>query len=269
MKIKTIRCMAFILAFLLIWAAELTVSAAPDMVLVQGGPFIMGDDSSDALESEKPSHQVTVNSFYVGKFEVTFDEYDAFCTATGRQEPSDANWGRGQRPVISISWYDALDYCNWLSQREGLTPVYSGQGNNVVYDSGASGYRLPTEKEWEYASKGGLKSRGYKYSGSDNIHSAAWYIGNSGNRTRLVGQKRANEWGIYDMSGNAAEWCWESYGSYAESGTNKNFGTDGDRVIRGGSWYSFASYVRSSARGGAAASSTSPYIGFRLARTER
>lgn len=264
MTVKELTLAAAMLVSLTLGPAA--AQAAPDMVLVAGGSFSMGSDLDEALENEKPAHQAAVNSFYIGKYEVTFDEYDEFCTATGRNEPKSPLWGRGQRPVMNVSWYDAVDYCNWLSEKEGLAPVYSGQGDSVVYDFRAGGYRLPTEQEWEFAARGGLESRGYLYSGSNMINSAAWYYNNSGNRPRLVGQKGANELGLYDMSGNVAEWCWDMYGSYQPGGTTK---TGGERVIRGGSWYSFAGYVRSTVRGGSAAASTSPYVGFRLARTAR
>ena len=138
--------------------------AVPDtMVFVEGGTFDMG---SDQLEDEKPVHKVTLRSFMIGKYEVTFTEYDAYCQATGNSRPSDWNWGRGNRPVINVSWYDAVAYCNWRSQKEGLTSCYAINGTNVTYNAGANGYRLPTEAEWECAARGGNKSRGYTYSGS-------------------------------------------------------------------------------------------------------
>ncbi len=121
----------------------------PDMVVIEGGTFSMG--STDGEYYEKPLHQVTLNSFSIGKYEVTFDEYDAFCNATGHTKPSDMFWGRGNHPVIEVSWKDAAAYCNWLSNKTGKN------------------YRLPTEAEWEYAARGGNKSKGYTYSGSNRI----------------------------------------------------------------------------------------------------
>jgi hypothetical protein len=150
--------------------------------------------------------------FYISATEVTFDQYDAFCEATGKERPSDQGWGRGKRPVINVNVVDALAFCNWLSKETGKT------------------IRLPEEDEWEFAAKGGKKSNGYSYSGSNNVGDVAWYDGNSGNKTHEVAKKQPNELGIYDMSGNVWEWC----------------GSSG--VIRGGSWGSGVDYCRVSFR---------------------
>ena len=198
------------------------------MVYVKGGWFEMG--SNNGGSEEKPVHRVYVDDFYISKYEVTFAEYDRFCEATGRSKPDDMGWGRGNRSVIFVSWYDAVEYCNWLSRQTGKH------------------YRLPTEAEWEYAARGGNKSRGYKYSGSDNINRVAWYDGNSNDRTHPVGTKQPNELGIYDMSGNLWEWCSDWYDSdyYSRSPERNPKGpTSGNsRVLRGGSWDFDVSYCR-------------------------
>jgi formylglycine-generating enzyme required for sulfatase activity len=188
------------------------------MVLVRGGTFQMG--SNDGGSDEKPVHSVTVDDFYISKYEVTFAQYDKFCEATNRKQPDDEGWGHGNRPVINVSWHDAVAYCKW------------------------AGGRLPTEVEWEYAARGGNKSRGYKYAGSNDIDKVAWQSGDdwgSLGSTKPVGQKQPNELGLYDMSGNVWEWCSDWYGEnyYKQSPSSNPKGPSSGkyRVLRGGSWY--------------------------------
>ena len=254
-----------------------SVAAKGNFVLVEKGSFTMGDTWGGGDSDEKPTHKVTFTyDFYIGKYETTFDEYDAFCSATGRSKPDDKGWGRGQRPVINVSWWDAIAYCNWLSEKEKLPKAYDNNGNLLDKDgkvttdpSKVVGYRLPTEAEWEYAARGGNKSKGYKYSGSDNVGDVAWYSENSGKKTQEVGKKAPNELGIYDMSGNVWEWCSDWYGSYSSSAqTNPYNSTAGSyRVIRGGSWYSNVTYVRVANRDDYSPTSAKYSLGFRIART--
>ncbi|MCK6695928.1 MAG: formylglycine-generating enzyme family protein, partial [Thermoanaerobaculia bacterium] len=157
-----------------------------------------------------------------------------------------------------------------LSEKEGLQKVYSGSWDNITMNMNADGYRLPTEAEWEYAAKGGNLSRSYKYSGSNNAGDVAWYGDNSKSKTHPVGQKQQNELGIYDMSGNVWEWCWDWYGSYSsKSQTNPTGPKKGsERVGRGGSWFNYTGRLRPSDR-----DSTYPYsgcdsLGLRLARSK-
>jgi len=246
-------------------------------VLVEGGTFTMGDTWRDGYYDEKPTHKVTFTyNFYIGKYEITFDEYDVFCEATGRSKPDDEGWGRGNRPVINVSWNDAIAYCNWLSEREKLPKAYDNNGNLLDKDgkvttdpSKVFGYRLPTEAEWEYAARGGNKSKGYKYSGSDNVGDVAWYDSNSGSKTQEVGKKAPNELGIYDMSGNVWEWCSDWYGGYSSSAqTNPYNSTAGSyRVDRGGSWGSNATGARVADRDFGMPTYTSYNLGFRICRT--
>ena len=239
------------------------------LVLVEGGTFDMGSDISD---DEKPVHKVAVKSFMIGKGEVTFAEYDAYCDATGKSRLNDNDWGRGTRPVIHVSWYDAVVFCNWRSQKDGLMGCYTITGTDVTYNTDANGYRLPTEAEWEYAARGGSKSRGYAYSGSNDAGEVGWYDQNSGNSTHQVGEKRANELGLFDMSGNVWEWCWDWYGDkyYSQSpGENPMGPSLGQyRVLRGGCWFGDVHLLRCTLRDGVVFPTSSGYsLGFRVART--
>ncbi|MDP3115259.1 MAG: formylglycine-generating enzyme family protein, partial [Candidatus Cloacimonadaceae bacterium] len=230
-----------IVIFILIFLWIRKSNNAPSMIFVQGDSFKMG--SNDGESDEKPVHQVTVSSFYSGKYEVTQKEWrDVMGTNPSYFEGDNL-------PVEQVSWYDAIDYCNKRSLKEGLKPCYSIGGNTkpsswssgtIACDWTANGFRLPTEAEWEYAARGGNRSKGYKYSGSNDINTVAWYNGNSGSRTKDVGTKTANELGIYDMTGNVWEWCWDWYDEeyYGKSPSSDPRGaSSGDyRVLRGGSW---------------------------------
>ncbi len=249
--------------------------AKGNFILVEKGSFTMGD--TDGASDEKPTHKVTFTyNFYIGKYEVTFDEYDAFCSATGKSKPNDQGWGRGSRPVINVTWWDAIDYCNWLSEKEKLPKAYDSNGNLLDKDGRVTtditkvlGYRLPTEAEWEFAARGGNKSRGYQYAGSSTVGDVAWYDSNSGGKTQEVGKKAPNELGIYDMSGNVWEWCSDWYGNYSSSAqTNPYNSTAGsDRVDRGGSWNNYAARTRVANRGSVSPTYTYNALGFRIART--
>ncbi|MDX1939756.1 MAG: SUMF1/EgtB/PvdO family nonheme iron enzyme [Saprospiraceae bacterium] len=224
----------------------------PEMVFVQGGTFQMGSNDYD---NEKPVHEVALSDFYIGKYPVTFDEYDAFCDATKRKKNEDKDWGRGKRPVIYINWHDANAYAQWLSEQSGKH------------------YRLPSEAEWEYAARGGNQSKGYQYVGSNNLDEVGWYNGNSNSKTHPVGEKKANELGIHDMSGNVWEWCADRYSSsyyqecyrkgVVENPTGAAKGTN--RVLRGGSWGSSAQYCRATNRFNFTPEFRDYFIGFRLA----
>ena len=249
------------------------------MILVEKGSFTIGDTWGDGDSDEKPTHKVTFTyDFYMGEYEVTFNEYDAFCEATGGSKPKDEGWGRDRRPVINVSWWDAIAYCNWLSEKEKLPKAYDNNGNLLDKDgrvttdpSKVVGYRLPTEAEWEYAARGGKKSKGYKYSGSNNVNDVAWYTSNSGSKTQEVGKKKPNELGLYDMSGNVWEWCSDWYGSYSNSAqTNPYNSTAGSgRVGRGGGWGNNAARARVADRGYGSPTGTGYNLGFRIVRTAR
>jgi len=230
----------------------------PAMVLVEAGSFQMGA-MLDGYPDQQPVHAVNITKpFSIAKYAMTFEEYDRFCNDTLSRRP-DERWGRGNLPLISVNWSEAVDYCNWLSGKARLAPCYSGKGKFTVCDFSASGYRLPSEAEWEYAGRGGRKSRGFLYAGSNNPDEVAWFAGNSSDQMHVGGQKLPNELGLYDMSGNIYEWCWDWYGRdfYAISplddpqgppppGSNKPW--ELNRVRRGGSWREEAQAARLSTR---------------------
>ena len=239
-------------------------------VLVEGGTFTMGSpESENGRYDDENQHRVTVGDYIIGKHEVTFTEYDAFCDDTGRGKPHDQNWGREDRPVVNVSWFEAVEYCNWFSRNEGLEPAYQISGTNVTWNRNADGYRLPTEAEWEYAARGGKESRGHVYSGSGSLVDVAWYRDNSGRQTHPhpVGQKRENELGIFDMSGNVWERCWDWYGEYpSEALIDPSGPSSGEvRVNRGGGWGSSAGYCRIAIRDWDSPGNSTSAMGFRVA----
>ena len=200
-----------------------------DMVKIEAGTFMMGATSEmqKPYDDEKPVHQVTLtNDYYMGKYEVT----QALWQAVMGSNPS--KFKSRNLPVEQVSWDDCQEFINKLNSITGRR------------------FRLPTEAEWEYAARGGKKSKGYQYSGSSNISDVAWYTANSGSKTHPVGKKQANELGLYDMTGNVLEWCQDWYGSYVSSSqTNPTGAFSGFfRVFRGGSWYGNSGICRLSCR---------------------
>ena len=248
-------------------------SVMEKMVFVEGGQFTMGDNSSD----EKRKHEVVLTyDLYMKKYPVTFEEFDAFCSACAIERPEDSGWGRGKRPVINVSWQDAAAYCNWLSKIDGLPEAYDSNGNllnaegEITRDlTRVTGYRLPSEAEWEYAAKGGRKSKGYKYAGSNDVDEVAWYYrSHSCSKTKEVARKAANELGLFDMSGNIWEWCSDFYGPYADSEVTNPYNDSGSRrVIRGGSWLNSTEGVRIASRCSDSPDRKRNDLGFRICRT--
>jgi len=231
-------------------------SLGPAMQLILPGTFLMGspEQDPDAGDTEKPQHEVAIpHVFALGRFPVTFDEYDRFCAATDRKKPFDEGWGRGRRPVIGVSWEDATAYCDWLSQQSGRR------------------YLLPTEGQWEHAARAGTQTRWSFGDEEADLDTYGWYAANSGTRTHRVGAKRRNPWGLYDMHGNVLEWvqdAWHSsYEGAPSDGLSRESGDDGAaRVIRGGSWLVGARDCRCAYRYDGRPGFRSGLLGFRCAR---
>jgi formylglycine-generating enzyme required for sulfatase activity len=242
------------------WSLTITT-----MIFVQGGTYQMGDTFGGGDNDQKPVHMVTVSSFKISIYEVTQGQWRSVMGSN----PSRFN-GNESLPVECVNWYDAVNFCNALSQTEGLTPYYTINGTDVSCDFNSNGYRLPTEAEWEYAAKGGGLSGGYMYSGSDSLNDVAWYVTNSGGQTHPVGTKSPNELGLYDMSGNVWEWCWDWYGedyySYSPSDNPRGLVSGEYRVLRGGSWDSYTTWCRCSFRNRDLPIYRGTFIGFRCVR---
>lgn len=207
-----------------------------NMVYVEGGSFMMGSDDKEAYNDEKPVHKEEVESFQIGKYEVTQKEWKIIMG-------HDPTYFNGDNlPVESVSWNDCQEFIKKLNLLTGLN------------------FRLPSEAEWEYAARGGNRSKGYKYSGSNNLDEVVWYDKNSKGWPHPVGQKAPNELGLYDMSGNVSEWTSDHYSNdYKFPRNSKSY------VIRGSSWESRDNFARVSYRGGISSNTRSPRIGFRLA----
>jgi len=248
---------------------------AYEMAFVPGGSFQMGTPLSGGGDStERPVRTVTVSEFYMGKYEVTQELYQS---VTGHN-PS--YFSGTNLPVERVTWYDAVEFANKLSEREGLQPVYTISNRTpsigypiefatVTANSNKNGYRLPTEAEWEYAAKGGNGSPGnLTYSGSNNPDNVAWYFNNSGSTTNVVGAKAPNGLGIYDLSGNVWEWCWDWYGSYSSGAQTNPMGpsSGAERVGRGGGWEHRPEVLRSARRSDDPPSYRNYGLGLRLVR---
>jgi formylglycine-generating enzyme required for sulfatase activity len=255
---------------------------AIEMARIEAGKFFMGSHDSDreALPDEKPRHEVKITRpFLLGKFEITQEQYEevmgvnpsAF-SAKGRQRNKVKDVDTKQHPVESISWNDAVAFCNRLSEKHGLEPYYRIEGKQVTV-KGGTGFRLPTEAEWEYAARAGSEGRWSHGNDIKEHNEHAWHAGNSDDHTHPVGQKKPNAWGLFDMHGNVAEWCWDRYSAeyYQQSNVHDPAGPgSGDtRVFRGGGWNTPAMQTRSAARNnlGMAYTVLTPVgIGLRVAR---
>jgi formylglycine-generating enzyme len=243
-----------LLSFLLVFSCSKDKDPEPDpdlafynMTLVKGGSFIMGctsEQGDDCYAGEKPAHTVTLSDFYIGQYEVT----QKMWTDIMGENPSHFA-GCDQCPVEKVSWEDIQAFLVKLNAKTGKN------------------FRLPTEAEWEYAARGGAQSGYTRYSGSDELGLAAWYIRNSDGKTHPVGDRKANELGLYDMSGNVMEWCQNWSGPYLPSAQTDPQGPDVGvyRVLRGGAWSSEARFCRTAFRFSGTPTYRYYFGGFRLA----
>jgi len=272
-------------------AASASAKEPDNFVLVKGGTF-------ENTNSNYYGKDVTISSFYIGKYEVTQKEWVEVMGSNPSKFKGD------DLPVEMVDWYDCIEYCNQRSIKEGLKPYYNIDKNTkdtnnipdpnngdldnikwmVIINTGANGYRLPTEAEWEYAAGGGQMSKSYTYSGGNDVDQVAWYWKNSGdkyltgfwswsaiennnNKTKSVGGKKPNELALYDMSGNVREWCWDWYGDLKTNLTDPEGSPGGyARVWKGGGWIGADFCCAPSFRGSLAANGTGPDQGFRVCR---
>ncbi len=281
MKKNLILTFLFLLTGTVLVFSQNSGKLMPQMVHVEGGDFVMGDNNG--TRDEQPEHKVTITNFYFGKYEVTNMDFKRFVDATGyltdAEQPDSVNFKHGlpprganngtwrvdskglpfpasdsMKPVGNVSWNDALAYLNWLSKETGKK------------------FRLPTEAEWAYAARGGKLSKGYKYAGGNNADEVAWYLKNSGYKSHNIGQKMPNELGIHDLSGNNKEWCSDWFGDtyYKVSPAVDPMGPDHgkNRVMRGGSWGSDEKWLRISYRSEAYPYNSALDFGFRPALTD-
>jgi formylglycine-generating enzyme required for sulfatase activity len=225
------------------------------LVKVGGGTFQMGSTTGNT--NQAPVHSVTVGTFYMDQYEVTYEKWTEVRTWALAHGYSSTDIVAGKNggvptgpnnPVTYVRWYDAVKWCNARSEKDGLEPVYytSNDFTTVLrsdvigpeYNSAkwsANGYRLPTEAEWEYAARGGIKSNNYTYIGSNTVNEIAWFWDTTPMGTQTVGLKKPNELKLYDMGGNVLEWCWDTYAPYpANAQTDPKNAVGGDRVFRGG-----------------------------------
>ncbi len=232
-------------------------SLGPAMQGIPAGSFRMGSAENDkqADQDEKPQHEVTIShAFFLGRYPVTFAEFDRFCDAADRSRPDDQGWGRGNRPVIDVSWEDAVAYCAWLSEQTGRH------------------YRLPTEAEWEYAARAGSHTPWSFGDREQDLDPYAWSDKNSEGRTHPVGEKCPNPWGLFDCYGNVWEWTQDNWhdnyqGAPVDGSAWEHDGADARRVVRGGGWGNQPQGLRSAARVRNTSDVANFNLGFRLART--
>jgi formylglycine-generating enzyme required for sulfatase activity len=283
------RTLSISILTLAVVASAWSQKVSDNFLLVEGGTF-------KNTKSNYYGKSVSVSDFYLGKYEVTQKEWLEVMGSNPSKFTGD------NLPVDTVTWYDCVEYCNKRSIKEGLRPYYNIDKDNkdpkngnelddlrwtVTINAGADGYRLPTEAEWEYAAGGGRMSTSCVYSGSNNVDKVAWYYRNSGdkeltgfwswtiieqnnNRTKPGGGKEPNELGIYDMSGNVREWCWDWHGELTTDQTDPKGSSEGGvRVWKGGGWLGGDFCCEPSFRGTFEANGLGPDQGLRLCRDKR
>lgn len=297
MQIKPISILVLIVSALsiLIYSQANNIEITKEMRLVESGSFIMGCKNGN--EDESPVHQVEVSDFYISKYEVTNKQFIFFLNSIGAskdgfyktknlidlQPDIPINYKDGfyfqkndifrniATPAARITWFGAIYFCNWLSKIDSLNPVYEIKNDTVICNWQLNGYRLPTEAEWEYAARGGRKSKNYKFAGSNSPYEVGWFYNQSGGRPHKVGTKNPNELGIYDMAGNVYEWCWDWYDKkyYSKSKViNPKGPKNGEtRVLRGVAYEHNEHYLRISNRDHNRPEDSFTYSGFRIARS--
>ncbi len=230
-----------------------------EMIELPGGTFMMGS----------AEREVTVSDFCLGRYPVTRALYREI------MDESPSQWSRdkddGLLPANYLSWFDVVNFCNALSQQQGLQPCYGIDGEQVTWDRDGNGYRLPTEAEWEYAVRAGTTTQWFCGDDEAELERYAWFKKNSGSHVHPVGEKEPNPWGFHDMAGNVWEWCWDWYGDYDTAPLSDPVGPDGGeyRVLRGGAFWSGARDLRSARRRGSRPRGRDVVGGFRVARAPR
>jgi formylglycine-generating enzyme required for sulfatase activity len=274
MSKKTKKMTVLIIFFL---AVQFIYGQAVEMVHIPGGTFNMGSPANEAnRNNDETRHQVTVTSFYMSKYIVTQEEYEAIMGTN----PSRFKQEGVKMPVENVSWFDAIEFCNKLSESEGLTPVYTITGTEnertVTWNRDGNGYRLPTEAEWEYACRAettttfntgnNITTNQANYDGKSpyNNNPAGLYM----RSTTPVENFEANAWDLYDMHGNVWEWCWDWYGNYVTSPQTDPTGPASGtyRVLRGGSWFDGGRNLRSAVRFSYYPGNRNYFFSFRVVR---
>ena len=280
MAVAIVVAMAAVVAWsaqpLGIWETMEKAESLLDMVSIKGGSFLMGSPEAEpGRYDDERRHRVALSSFRMAETAVTNAQYSEVMKLD-----SAPGQGSDDHPVTKVSWFDAVAFCNRLSEQEGLTPCYELNGETVLWIDDAGGYRLPTEAEWEYAARARTTSR-WSFGDDDaGLKNHAWYAGNSGGEYHPVGQLASNEWGLYDMHGNVWEWCWDVYAPYSRGIWSRPIqfwpireprGPDEDRprasrVLRGGAFNFESRVLRSAARNWFEPENARRSIGFRCVR---
>jgi len=248
---------------------ERIIAPLLEMVPIPAGNFLMGSDENESMaqQYEFPAHKVNLSTFHLARSPLTRGQYIA---VMGEEHAPDS-WPKNQNPKLPanyLSWFDAVDFCNALSEREGFEPCYTRDENSVQWLREADGYRLPTEAEWEYACRAGSTSPWFFGDDEEKLKDYGWYGQNSDGKIQPVAQLKPNDFELYDMAGNVWEWCWDWYGDYAEKEQSNPGGSEDGalRSLRGGSAWNGAQGLRSANRFWDRPVLRGVFIGFRCAR---